>query len=123
MWCKLVPEKRLYEVFWIIKEEFVVDLRFASVCSGIGAPDLAFERLGWEPVFQSEIEKFPSAVLATRECERLQGFPDNFTRIPWRGKSADDCPDGNRYKALGNSWAVPCGAWIGSRIAAALRGE
>lgn len=50
------------------------------------------------------------------ECERLQGFPDNYTLIPWRGKSAADCPDGPRYKALGNSMAVPCMRWIGLRI-------
>ena len=50
------------------------------------------------------------------ECERLQGFPDNYTAIPWRGKPADQCPDGPRYKALGNSWAVPVVRWIGSRI-------
>jgi DNA (cytosine-5)-methyltransferase 1 len=47
------------------------------------------------------------------ECERLQGFPDNYTAIPWRNKAASECPDGPRYKALGNSWAVP---WIGKRI-------
>lgn len=50
------------------------------------------------------------------ECERLQGFPDNFTRIRWRNKSEDDCPDGPRYKALGNSMAVPVMRWIGERI-------
>lgn len=48
------------------------------------------------------------------ECERLQGFPDNYTNIPWRGKEAS--PDGNRYKTLGNSMAVPCMNWIGRRI-------
>jgi DNA (cytosine-5)-methyltransferase 1 len=52
--------------------------------------------------------------LTPRECERLQGVPDNFTVIPWRGGMA---PDGPRYKALGNSMAVPCMAWIGRRIA------
>ena len=51
------------------------------------------------------------------ECERLQGFPDDFTRIPYRGKPADQCPDGPRYKALGNSMAVNCMEWIGERIA------
>lgn len=51
------------------------------------------------------------------ECERLQGFPDDFTRIPYRGKPAEACPDGPRYKALGNSWAVNCAEWIGERIA------
>jgi len=51
------------------------------------------------------------------ECERLQGFPDNYTAIPWRKKAADECPDGPRYKALGNSMAVPVMRWIGERIA------
>lgn len=53
------------------------------------------------------------------ECERLQGFPDGYTAIPWRNKPADQCPDGPRYKALGNSWAVPVVRWIGERIARA----
>ena len=57
--------------------------------------------------------------LTPRECERLQGFPDDYTLIPYRGKTADNCPDGPRYKALGNSMAVPCMRWIGERIAAA----
>jgi site-specific DNA-cytosine methylase len=56
--------------------------------------------------------------LTPRECERLQGFPDDYTLIPWRKKQAEDCPDGPRYKALGNSMAVNCMAWIGERIAA-----
>jgi DNA (cytosine-5)-methyltransferase 1 len=56
--------------------------------------------------------------LTARECERLQGFPDDYTLIPWRKKQAEDCPDGPRYKALGNSMAVNCMAWIGERIAA-----
>jgi len=50
------------------------------------------------------------------ECERLMGFPDNYTAIPWRGKDAENCPDGPRYKALGNSWAVNCARWVGTRI-------
>jgi DNA (cytosine-5)-methyltransferase 1 len=54
--------------------------------------------------------------LTPKECERLQGFPDDHTLIPWRNKPADQCPDGPRYKALGNSMAVPCMAWIGKRI-------
>jgi DNA (cytosine-5)-methyltransferase 1 len=75
--------------------------------------------------------------LTPRECERLQGFqwqcdstypgawldhagrwwsPD-YTAIPWRGKGADQCPDGPRYKVLGNSWAVPKFRWVGERIA------
>lgn len=54
--------------------------------------------------------------LTPRECERLQGFPDDYTMIPWRKKPADQCPDGPRYKALGNSMAVPCMLWLGQRI-------
>ena len=52
------------------------------------------------------------------ECERLQGFPDGYTAIPWRKKPASECPDGPRYKSLGNSWAVNCARWIGERIEA-----
>ena len=52
--------------------------------------------------------------LTPRECERLQGFPDDYTLIPVRGKPAADGP---RYKALGNSMAVPVMNWIGRRIA------
>jgi len=75
--------------------------------------------------------------LTPMECERLQGFPDNYTRIPWRATMAkgpsyeaellkrgkklreptvDKCPDGPRYKALGNSMAVPVLRWLGRRI-------
>ncbi len=56
--------------------------------------------------------------LTPRECERLQGFPDDWTMIPYRGKPPEQCPDGPRYKALGNSMACNCMAWIGERIAA-----
>jgi DNA (cytosine-5)-methyltransferase 1 len=54
--------------------------------------------------------------LTPKECERLQGFPDDYTKIPYRGKDADLCPDSLRYHALGNSWAVPVITWIGNRI-------
>jgi DNA (cytosine-5)-methyltransferase 1 len=52
------------------------------------------------------------------ECERLQGFPDNWSRISWKGKPEEECPDGPRYKACGNSMAVPVMAFIGRQIAA-----
>jgi DNA (cytosine-5)-methyltransferase 1 len=73
-------------------------------------------------------EKSPFAVhsadmavrrLTPRECERLQGFPDDYTLIPWRNKTAENCPDGPRYRALGNSMAVPVMAWLGRRIQSA----
>lgn len=54
--------------------------------------------------------------LTPRECERLQGFPDDWTLIPWKGRPADECPDGPRYKAIGNSMAVPVMRWIFERM-------
>lgn len=54
--------------------------------------------------------------LTPRECERLQGFPDDWTKVPYRGKPEDECPDTPRYKAIGNSMAVPVMRWIGKRI-------
>lgn len=51
--------------------------------------------------------------LTPTECERLQGMPDNHTLIEWRGKPA---PDTLRYKAIGNSMAVPVMRWIGERL-------
>lgn len=54
------------------------------------------------------------------ECERLQGFPDNHTNVPYRNKPAADGP---RYKAIGNSMAVPVMHWIGARIQLELEGS
>ena len=51
--------------------------------------------------------------LIPRECERLQGMPDDYTLVPHRGKPAADGP---RYRAIGNSMAVPVMRWIGQRI-------
>jgi DNA (cytosine-5)-methyltransferase 1 len=55
------------------------------------------------------------------ECARLQGFPDQHSRIPWRGKSEDECPDGPQYKTFGNSMAVKCMRWLGERIEMAIK--
>ncbi len=52
------------------------------------------------------------------ECERLQGMPDNYTQIEWKGKPLEECPDAPRYKALGNSMAVNVMRWVGERIQA-----
>ena len=54
--------------------------------------------------------------LTPLECERLQGFPDGWTQIAYRGKPAAECSDSPRYKAIGNSMAVPVMRWIGERI-------
>ncbi|OWB29454.1 DNA cytosine methyltransferase [Xanthomonas oryzae pv. oryzicola] len=58
--------------------------------------------------------------LMPRECERLQGMPDDHTLVPYRGRPADDAP---RYRAIGNSMAVPCIAWIGERLKRCLVGK
>lgn len=65
-------------------------------------------------------ERWAVRRLTPRECERLQGIPDDHTKIPWRGKPADQCPDGPRYRAIGNGWANPVVSWIGRRLAATL---
>lgn len=72
-----------------------------------------------QTLFQEEGDEMIVRRLTPLECERLQGFPDNYTRIPYRGKPSGDCPDGPRYKAIGNSMAVPVMRWIGERIAMA----
>lgn len=59
--------------------------------------------------------------LTPLECERLQGMPDGWTRVPWRGRSASECPNAPRYRAIGNSMAVPVMRWIGRRIDACDR--
>lgn len=68
------------------------------------------------------ITQVPAGVrrLTPRECERLQGFPDDYTLIPWRGKPIEECPDGPRYKAIGNSKATHVVNWIGRRIQRAV---
>jgi DNA (cytosine-5)-methyltransferase 1 len=65
----------------------------------------------------------PSSVrrLTPVECERLQGFPDDYTKVPHAGRPAAQCPDNPRYKAIGNSMAVPVMRWIGRRLCLANR--
>jgi len=80
------------------------------------AGTLRSEGPGHDPVGTRVHEGMSVRRLTPIECSRLQGFPDDYTLIPWRGKPASKCPDGPRYKALGNSWAVPVVRWIGERI-------
>jgi DNA (cytosine-5)-methyltransferase 1 len=75
--------------------------------------------LGNQEAFSGDyriIRNGKASYLTPIECERLQGFPDNYTQIPYRNKPTDKCPDGSRYKGLGNSMAVPVMRWIGERI-------
>lgn len=68
------------------------------------------------------VEKPTSSIrrLTPTECERLQGFPDDYTKIAYRNKPIDECPNSPRYKALGNSMAVPVMCWIGKQIMRAV---
>ena len=75
------------------------------------APTLRSEGNAYGLLAQSSVRR-----LTPTECERLQGFPDGYSMIPYRGKPADQCPDSPRYAALGNSMAVPVMRWIGQRI-------
>ena len=72
---------------------------------------------------QGAAQGYAARRLTPRECERLQGFPDDHTLVPYRGKPAEECPDTPRYKALGNSMAVPVMRWIGERIEAAKKSD
>jgi DNA (cytosine-5)-methyltransferase 1 len=74
-------------------------------------------RAGRIPEHQMTIQSMQVRRLTPTECERLQGFPDGYTDIPWRGKQTS--PDGPRYKALGNSMAVPVMRWIGVQLSKA----
>jgi DNA (cytosine-5)-methyltransferase 1 len=72
---------------------------------------------GGRPLSAISLSNMQVRRLTPTECERLQGFPDGYTDIPWRGKQTS--PDGPRYKALGNSMAVPVMRWIGVQLAKA----
>jgi DNA (cytosine-5)-methyltransferase 1 len=92
-------------------------LAFADVADPIAAnQDRTYTREGRNNFRLSNVAHSPTAVrrLTPRECERLQGFPDDYTLIRYRGRLAPDRP---RYRALGNSMAVPVMRWIGERIA------
>jgi DNA (cytosine-5)-methyltransferase 1 len=85
---------------------------------GTGGGNVPFALQAYSIREDAKANTFSATPLAVRrltptECERLQGFPDGYTNVPFRKKPASDGP---RYKALGNSWAVPVVAWIGKRI-------
>ena len=85
-------------------------MSFTDICGSLRTkPPGSIENSSTTAVYQNMAVRRLTPI----ECERLQGFPDNYTLIPYRGKPAADGP---RYKALGNSWAVPVARWIGERI-------
>ena len=106
--CKGASSKRLMQDLWDADE-------------GFGILRKALSEI--QKVWQSANDKGESTPRSMRirrlvplETELLQGFPRNWTLIPYRNKEADQCPDGPRYKACGNSMAVPVMRWIGQRI-------
>jgi DNA (cytosine-5)-methyltransferase 1 len=107
-------------------ERLMRDLWFAAEGAGVLREALsAVQAMGRSAGREGQPAHAGMAVrrLTATECEFLQGFPRGYTAIPWKKKPADQCPDGPRYKALGNSMAVPVMRWIGARIARHLRGE
>jgi len=95
------------------------DLWETSFRSGILQQTLSKIQKIWESYVseRQSIYKYPQVRrLTVEECEFLMGFPLNYTQIPWRNKNIEKCPDGHRYKALGNSMAVPVVKWLGERI-------
>lgn len=73
------------------------------------------DRTLFEPV---PIDGYEVRKPTPRECERLMGMPDDRTKVPYRGKSSDECPGTPGYKALGDSFAVPVVRWVGERMQA-----
>jgi DNA (cytosine-5)-methyltransferase 1 len=98
-------------------EKGLVPVAFQEAQTGVreydSAGSLRANGPGHDPVGTRIREGMAVRRLTPRECERLQGFPDDYTQVPYRGKPAADGP---RYKALGNSMAVPVMRWIGQRI-------
>ena len=96
----------------------VCAFKVRSGCEGGGKGYLGQDELTFTLSTNQDQMIFEKNIFVRRltpiECERLQGFPDNFTNIPWRGKS--ESSDSLRYAALGNSMAVPVMAWLGKRI-------
>lgn len=90
------------------------------LAAGAHAPCIAFHPTQ-DPIFSTDGIAVAAHMHVRRltpvECERLQGFADNHTRIVWKGKPPEQCPDGPRYRALGNSMAVPVVRWIGVKLA------
>ena len=98
-------------------------VRMRAGCAGGGKGALVQEGVSGtlatgndQTIFQPEAGGYVVRRLTPRECERLQGMPDDHTKVPYRGKPAEECPDGPRYKAIGNSMAVPVMRWIGERV-------
>lgn len=100
-----------------VRSELIHCAYTAPTVTSSGPP---YSRTGNQRVESEAIAVFAPPMVVRRltptECLRLQGFPDGWTQIPWKNRPSEKCPDGPQYKAIGNSWAVPCARWIGERI-------
>jgi DNA (cytosine-5)-methyltransferase 1 len=116
---KGVKEEQAFKLNTIDRQAVAHTFKIRGGCDGGGKGYLGQDEAAFTlDTTQSQNLMHQTAIrrLTPIECERLQGFPDNYTQIPFRNKPPHQCPDGPRYKALGNSMAVPVMAWIGRRI-------
>jgi DNA (cytosine-5)-methyltransferase 1 len=116
---KGVKEEQAFTLNTIDRQAVAHTFKIRGGCDGGGKGYLGQDEAAFTlDTTQSQNLMHQTAIrrLTPIECERLQGFPDNYTQIPFRNKPPHQCPDGPRYKALGNSMAVPVMAWIGRRI-------
>ena len=99
----------------VTSQKFVIEKQYAgTLCArdykGIASDDFGTDSQKLVP-YTTKVRR-----LTPIECERLQGFPDNYTQIPWRNKTKELCPISHRYKCLGNSMTTNVMLWIGKRI-------
>tara|TARA_E500000318_G_scaffold88578_1_gene85886 strand:- start:1033 stop:2076 length:1044 start_codon:yes stop_codon:yes gene_type:complete len=111
----LICEKKVYE-------NHGQDTRFKEL-NGVGQTITSSWGVGGNNQSLVTEENWRVRKLTPIECERLQGFEDNYTQIPYKGKSKEDCPMSPRYKALGNSMTTNVMKWIGTRIYKLEKGE
>tara|TARA_A100001515_G_scaffold145040_1_gene151504 strand:- start:4265 stop:5818 length:1554 start_codon:yes stop_codon:yes gene_type:complete len=100
----------------VTSEKLIVEKQYASTLCARDHKGVASDSFGHDSQ-QLVNTKTKVRRLTPIECERLQGFPDNWTRISWKGKEPKDCPTSHRYKCLGNSMTTNVMRWIGERIA------
>jgi DNA (cytosine-5)-methyltransferase 1 len=107
----IVWNKEVYPEVKHILDHQVAGTLYARDYKGISSDDInkGAQKMVVEP--HNKVRR-----LTPKECERLQGFPDDYTQLAWNGKGREECPTSHRYKALGNSMAVPVMRWLGERI-------
>lgn len=116
----LVGEEVSFTLSTLQDQTLIVPVKFDTTikCGKPGDPHYTLRRGGEGGTTDAvaDVGSYIVRRLTPKECERLQGFPDDWTKVPYRGKPSEECPDGPRYKACGNSMAVPVIRWLGERI-------